>query len=118
MLDTLLHAPAAASGGGRGDQGDAMQHRPIESGPLAQQAMKLAYTQRPQDGSADAAVHLILAPSYVTYSAATVDRVMDFFRTDEVGGCTGLGCARPDTCGLHKTLAALMRLARHAAVLG
>ena len=50
--------------------------------------MKLAYTQRPQDGSADAAVHLILAPSYVTYSAATVERVMDFFRTEEVGvGC-------------------------------
>ena len=51
-----------------------------------QQAMRLALTQRPQDGSADASVHLVLAPSYVTYSPAAVARVSDFFRTDEVCG--------------------------------
>ena len=83
---------ASAAGAGRegGREEGASQQRPSGGGPPGQQAMRLAYTQRPQDGSADAAVHLTLAPSYVTYSAATVDRVADFFRTDEVGLGTAL----------------------------
>lgn len=48
------------------------------------QAMRLQYIQHPQDESADAAVHLNLAPSYVTYNLVAVQRVMDFFRTNEV----------------------------------
>ncbi len=48
------------------------------------QAMRLQYIQHPQDESADAAVHLNLAPSYVTYNPVAVQRVMDFFKTDEV----------------------------------
>ncbi len=31
-------------------------------------AMTLQYTQKPQDGSADAIINLNVAPSYVTYS--------------------------------------------------
>ncbi len=46
--------------------------------------MRLQFIQHPQDESADAAVHLNLAPSYVTYNAVAVQRVMAFFRTEEV----------------------------------
>jgi hypothetical protein len=76
-------AAAAGEGDGGGQEGAAGSSEGQQ--PPRQQAMRLALTQRPQDGSADAAVHLILAPSYVTYSPATVARVADFFRTDEVG---------------------------------
>lgn len=48
--------------------------------------MKLQYIQHPQDESADATVHLQLAPSYVTYNAVAVQRAMEFFRTEEVRG--------------------------------
>lgn len=46
--------------------------------------MRLEITQHPQDESADAAVHMALSPSYVTYNPVTVQRVMDFFKTEEV----------------------------------
>ena len=48
------------------------------------QAMRLEFIQHPQDGNSDAAVHFVLAPSYVTYNAATIQRVQEFFRTEEV----------------------------------
>ena len=48
------------------------------------QAMRLQFIQHPQDESADAAVHLNLAPSYVTYNPVAVQRVMEFFKTEEV----------------------------------
>ena len=47
-------------------------------------AMRLEYTQHPQDESSDAAVHFVLAPSYVTYNAATIQHVQEFFKTEEV----------------------------------
>ena len=48
------------------------------------QAMRLEYIQHPQDESSDAAVHFVLAPSYVTYNAATIQRVQDFFKSEQV----------------------------------
>lgn len=48
------------------------------------QAMRLEYVQHPQDESSDAAVHFVLAPSYVTYNAVTIQHVQDFFKTEEV----------------------------------
>ena len=46
--------------------------------------MRLEYIQHPQDESSDAAVHFVLAPSYVTYNAVTIQHVQDFFKTEEV----------------------------------
>jgi len=43
------------------------------------QALAVSVVQRPQDNSADFLVDVILTPSYVYYSAATVDRVVKFF---------------------------------------
>jgi len=43
------------------------------------QALAVSIIQRPQDNSADFLVDVILTPSYVYYSAATVDRVVKFF---------------------------------------
>ena len=40
--------------------------------------------QAPQDGSADTIVNLTLAPSYITYHAATVQHLMAFFHTQQV----------------------------------
>lgn len=48
------------------------------------QALELEYVQKPQDGSADAVLHLALAPSYVTYHRRTIDRVTHFFHTEKV----------------------------------
>lgn len=50
----------------------------------ARQALLVQLVQQPQDGSADTAVRLALAPSYVTYLPAAVERVLDFFRTEQV----------------------------------
>ena len=47
-------------------------------------AMRLEYIQHPQDETSDAAVHFVLAPSYVTYNASTIQHVQEFFRTEEV----------------------------------
>ena len=46
--------------------------------------MRLEYIQHPQDETSDAAVHFVLAPSYVTYNAATIQHVQEFFKTEEV----------------------------------
>jgi Repeating coiled region of VPS13 len=43
------------------------------------QALAVSVVQRPQDNSADLLVDVILTPSYVYYSAASVDRVVKFF---------------------------------------
>jgi hypothetical protein len=43
------------------------------------QALAVSIVQRPQDNSADVLVDAILTPSYVYYSASTVDRVVKFF---------------------------------------
>ncbi|KAL4527774.1 hypothetical protein Ndes2437A_g02912 [Nannochloris sp. 'desiccata'] len=43
------------------------------------QALAVSVVQRPQDNSADLLVDVILTPSYVYYSAGTVDRVVKFF---------------------------------------
>lgn len=50
-------------------------------------ALRVSYTQAPQDGSADAVLDVVLQPSYVHYSAATTDRVLGFFKTPQVGRC-------------------------------
>jgi hypothetical protein len=43
------------------------------------QALEVSLVQRPQDNSADLLVDVILTPSYVYYSAESVDRVVKFF---------------------------------------
>lgn len=56
-----------------------------EQAPFSKgQAMRLQFIQHPQDESTDAAVYLNLAPSYVTYNPVAVQRVMEFFKTEEV----------------------------------
>ncbi|KAI7845241.1 hypothetical protein COHA_001284 [Chlorella ohadii] len=49
----------------------------------AQRALAVQFVQKPQDGSADALLDVVLTPSYVIYSAAAVDRVVQFFRTPQ-----------------------------------
>lgn len=46
-------------------------------------ALLVAWVHKPQDGSADAVVEVVLTPSYVHYSATTIDRVVGFFKTPE-----------------------------------
>lgn len=48
--------------------------------------MDLEFIQKPQDQRADTVLNVQLAPSYVTYNAATVQRIIDFFHTEEVMG--------------------------------
>lgn len=52
--------------------------------PERQRALQLGLMQNPQDGSADTAISLTLSSSYITYSAATLARLKDFFSTKEV----------------------------------
>ena len=40
--------------------------------------------QAPQDGSADTVLHLALAPSYITYNAASTKRISGFFASQKV----------------------------------
>ena len=53
------------------------------------QALVVQLVQQPQDGSADTAVRLALAPSYVTYLPPAIDRVADFFRTEQARAVNG-----------------------------
>ena len=46
--------------------------------------MEVELVQAPQDGSADTVLHLALAPSYITYNAASIKRVSDFFASQKV----------------------------------
>ncbi|KAL4858517.1 Vacuolar protein sorting-associated protein 13C [Chlorella vulgaris] len=48
-----------------------------------QRALVIAFVQKPQDGSADALLDVILTPSYVYYSATAIDRVVNFFKTPD-----------------------------------
>eukprot|EP00884_Botryococcus_braunii_P010315 jgi/Botrbrau1/19285/Bobra.0073s0028.1 len=59
--------------------------------PAALKALELEYIQKPQDGSADAVLHLALAPSYVTYHRRTIDRVTHFFHTEKELDLSALG---------------------------
>ena len=52
---------------------------PHAAAPLAGSALSISFVQRPQDNSADAVLDVELAPSYVFYSAAAVQRVSRFF---------------------------------------
>ncbi len=47
-------------------------------------ALQLAIVQNPQDGSADTAISLELSSSYITYSAAMLQRLQDFFHVEQV----------------------------------
>lgn len=47
--------------------------------------MKVKYVHKPQDESADAKVWVALSPSYITYNPATIQRVQDYFKSEEVG---------------------------------
>lgn len=49
-------------------------------------ALQLELVHKPQDGSADATMSLALSSSYIVYSAAAVDRLQAFFRTEQVKG--------------------------------
>lgn len=53
-------------------------------------ALEVTWVQRPQDGSADADLAVVLAPSYVYYSASTVERVTSFFKTPQALDFSGL----------------------------
>lgn len=46
-------------------------------------ALSAKFVQKPQDKSADAVLEVVLLPSYVLYSAATVNSVTEFFKTPE-----------------------------------
>lgn len=48
------------------------------------QAMAAKFVQKPQDGRADTVVELSIAPSFITYNAKTLERVMEFFHSEEV----------------------------------
>lgn len=65
----------AEEGDGEGD--------PQEGGGRSR-ALQLGVVQNPQDGSADFAVSLVMSSSYVTYSAAVLVQLRDFFHVDQV----------------------------------
>lgn len=46
-------------------------------------ALSLRYVGKPQDGRADAIVDLCIAPSYVTYNRAAIQRIADFFKAQD-----------------------------------
>jgi hypothetical protein len=52
----------------------------------AERAFSVRWVQKPQDGSADALLDVMLMPSYVFYSPATVDSVVAFFAVPQVSG--------------------------------
>ena len=76
--------------------------------------MRLEYIQHPQDESSDAAVHFVLAPSYVTYNAVTIQHVQDFFKTEEVHPKPPMQACIPVTGlshqGSHTDLLAMLKL--------
>ena len=49
-----------------------------------QSALEVEFVQAPQDGSADTVLHLALAPSYITYNAASIKRISGFFASQKV----------------------------------
>ena len=61
--------------------------------------------QAPQDGSADTVLHLALAPSYITYNAASIKRISGFFASQKVHGRPGSpvmpGSSSAPACMLH-----------------
>jgi vacuolar protein sorting-associated protein 13A/C len=74
----------------------------------ADRALSVSFVQRPQDGSADAALDVVLTPSYVFYSAATVRRVGAFFTPPRE-------LAALDFSGLSAAAATQLERARRAA---
>ena len=64
-------------------------------------AMEIEYVQSPQDGSADAVLNLALAPSYITYNAASIQRVSGFFASEKVR--KGTATARADVPNMRQT---------------
>ncbi|KAK9834254.1 hypothetical protein WJX81_000411 [Elliptochloris bilobata] len=77
---------------GEGGSADASaDNGAIAVAQLHRQALLVQLVQAPQDGSADTAVRLALAPSYVTYLPAAVERVLDFFRTEQAVDLSALG---------------------------
>ncbi len=83
-LSCCHSACSAGSTAGQLKEGESAAHKP--------QAMRLEYIQHPQDESSDAAVHFVLAPSYVTYNAVTIQHVQEFFKTEEVWPKPHLPC--------------------------
>jgi hypothetical protein len=51
--------------------------------PASSSALAVRMLRNPQDGSADLQLHVAMAPSYVTYSPAAVQDVVDFFRSEQ-----------------------------------
>lgn len=49
-------------------------------------AFSLKFVHNPQDGSADEALDVILTPSYVYYTASTIERVAEFFKASRGEG--------------------------------
>lgn len=75
--------------------------------PERRRALQLGLVQNPQDGSADTAISLTLSSSYITYSAAMLARLKDFFATKEVShrvGCQSMAAHSKKWCFLHQTL--------------
>ena len=48
-------------------------------------AMTLEFIQKPQDGRADTVLNFDMAPSFIMYNARTLERVTDFFQSEQVG---------------------------------
>lgn len=61
-----------------------------EEAGSSKNALQVECITSPQDGSADTIVKLALAPSYITYHAATVQRLMHFFHTEQASNAGGV----------------------------
>lgn len=58
----------------------------VDTGKKASQnqAIVVKFVQKPQDARADTVVDLSIAPSFILYNAKTLERVQEFFHTEEV----------------------------------
>ena len=74
---------APAGGAGDTDEPSAAGSEEAAEGAPGR-ALQLELVQKPQDGSADAALSLALSSSYIMYSAAALERLQAFFHTEQV----------------------------------
>lgn len=72
------------------DEGEEHPGVGAKEGAERSRALQLGVVQNPQDGSADFAVSLVMSSSYITYSAAVLVQLRDFFHVDQVRPCAYL----------------------------
>ena len=66
------------------DEGEGDPGVGAREGAERSRALQLGVVQNPQDGSADFVVSLVMSSSYITYSAAVLAQLQDFFHVDQV----------------------------------